>query len=81
MIRIKLKEAIEELKAATGEKVTYEQLAVDTGLSKATIESIASRRHYNASLKVIDTLCLRLSTTPAQLLEYLPEKGVESRED
>ena len=81
MIRIKLKEAIEQLRAATGEKVTYEQLALDVGLSKATIESIASRKHYNASLKVIDNLCLRLSTTPSRLLEYSPEKDVYSRED
>ena len=81
MIRIKLKEAIDELRDRTGEKVTYEQLAADTGLSKATIESIASRKHYNASLKVIDTLCLHLSTDPAQLLEYFPEKDMDSRED
>ncbi len=79
MIRIKLKEAIDRLKAETGQKVTYEQLAADTGLSRATIESIASRTRYNASLKVIDILCNRLSTTPAQLLEYSRHK--DSRED
>lgn len=72
MIKIRLKEAIEKLKADTGERVTYEQLALATGLSKATIESIASRSSYNASLKVIDTLCASLQTTPAELLEYVP---------
>ncbi|MFC1832514.1 helix-turn-helix domain-containing protein [Thermodesulfobacteriota bacterium] len=70
MIKIKLKEAIDKLKGETGERITYEQLAIDTGLSRATIESIASRSNYNASLKVIDTLCSRLRTTPAELLEY-----------
>lgn len=72
MIKIRLKEAIDKLKAETGERVTYEQLALDTGLSKATIESIASRSSYNASLKVIDTLCASLRTTPSALLEYIP---------
>ncbi len=81
MIRIKLKEAIDKLKAETGEKVTYEQLASDTGLSKATIESIATRTQYNASLKVIDILCGRLSTTPAQLLEYSQDEEIENREN
>lgn len=81
MIRIKLKEAIDKLKAETGEKVTYEQLAADTGLSKAAIESIASRVHYNASLKVIDILCHRLSTTPAQLLEYTSNNDKDDHEN
>ena len=72
MIKIRLKEAIDKLKADTGERVTYEQLAQATGLSRATIESIASRSSYNASLKVIDTLCVSLHTTPAELLEYIP---------
>jgi putative transcriptional regulator len=74
MIRIRLKEAIDKLKSETGERMTYEQLALDTGLSRATIESIASRSSYNASLKVIDTLCATLRTSPAELLEYIPSK-------
>ena len=74
MIKIKLKEAIDKLKAKTGERVTYEHLAHDTGLSRATVESIASRSSYNASLKVIDILCSRLQTTPADLLEFIPDK-------
>lgn len=74
MIKIRLKEAIDKLEADTGERVTYEQLAQATGLSRATIESIASRSSYNASLKVIDTLCASLQTTPAELLEYIPAR-------
>jgi putative transcriptional regulator len=70
MIKIKLKKAIDQLKDDTGERVTYEQLASDTGLSRSTIESIASRPNYNASLKVIDALCSRLRTTPSELLDY-----------
>ncbi|MGH1470863.1 MAG: helix-turn-helix domain-containing protein [Cellvibrionaceae bacterium] len=73
MIKIRLKEAIDQLKQETGERVTYEQLAKETGLSKATIESIASRSQYNASLKVIDILCQTLRTTPQDLLEYISD--------
>ena len=83
MIKIKLKEAIDKHKHETGERVTYEQLAKETGLSRATVESIASRSNYNASLKVIDTLCDTLHSTPDQLLEYIPNMGTqeESCED
>lgn len=84
MIKIKLKEAIDKLKLEKGRKVTYEQLAIKTGLSKATIESIASRPNYNASLKVIDTLCETLHSNPCDLLEYSPneiEQGKQPCED
>jgi len=83
MIKIKLKEAIENLTRDTGVRVTYEQLANKTGLSRATIESIASRSKYNASLKVIDTLCETLRTTPEELLEYTPniKENEEACED
>lgn len=73
MIRIKLREAIENHRRETGERVTYERLAEETGLSKATIESIASRSSYNASLKVVDALCKILHSTPGELLEYVPD--------
>lgn len=80
MIKIRLKEVIDKLKAETGERVTYEQLAHDTGLSRSTIESIASRSSYNASLKVIDTLCTRLKTTPAVLLDYVQDSKVTEKD-
>jgi len=80
MIKIRLKEAINKLKSETGERVTYEQLSHDTGLSRATIESIASRSSYNASLKVIDTLCASLRTTPAELLEYIPDHNNNNKD-
>lgn len=80
MIKIRLKEAIDKLKVETDERITYEQLAHDTGLSRATIESIASRSNYNASLKVIDTLCNRLRTTPAEILDYVPNNDLTDKD-
>lgn len=69
-IQIKLKDAIERYNLQTGERLTYDELAKRTGIARATIESIASRSNYNASLKIIDMLCRALSSTPDLLLEY-----------
>ena len=54
----------------TGESLTYEKLARRSGLSKATLESIASRRDYNPTLETVDRLCAALMCQPGDLLAY-----------
>jgi len=56
--------------AKTGIRVTYSDIARATGLSLATVQSIGSRGHYNATLSVIERICLTLSATPQELLEW-----------
>lgn len=53
----------------TGEELTYETLARKTGMSRATLESIASRSDYNTRLSTIEALCLALSCQPGDILE------------
>lgn len=60
-------------KARTGETLTYAIIAERTGLSRATVESIASRKRYNASLATIDRLCLVLQCGPGELLEMIAD--------
>ena len=66
---IKLREVMDEFRRRTGERMTYEKLAVRTGLSKATLESLASRNTYNPRISTIDKLCRVLGCQPADLLE------------
>jgi len=48
--------------------MTMEILAEKTGLSRATIESLASRQSYNARLSTIEKICLVLGCQPGELL-------------
>jgi DNA-binding Xre family transcriptional regulator len=59
---------MEAYREKTGEDVSYPLLAIRTGLSRATIESIATRRGYNASLKSIAQLCAALDCRIEDLL-------------
>ena len=59
---------IEAHRARTGEHLTYQMLAKRTGLSRSTLESMATRKGYNASLSSIERLCLALHCSPADLL-------------
>lgn len=66
----------------TGERLTYERLAARAGLSRATIEALASRSGYNTTLGTIEKLCRALDCTPGDLLELLPNgsgEGVRQR--
>jgi len=76
MIVIHLRAALDAYEARTGERLTHEELAVRTGLSAATLNSIASRRGYNASLRTLEKICRALRCTPSELLELI-EPGVQ----
>jgi putative transcriptional regulator len=68
VIAVKLKEQMRAYEVRTGGRLTYEQLAGLTGLSRATIEAIASRGSYNTTLATIEKLCVALGCQPGDLL-------------
>jgi DNA-binding Xre family transcriptional regulator len=74
VLRVKLREAMESHRRRTGERMTYELLAERTGLSRPTIESLASRHSYNTRLSTIEKVCRALGCEPGELLE-LTEGG------
>ena len=74
MLRLKLKDAMALYSRRNGQRVTYEWLAVRTGLSKATIESLASRTCYDTRLSTVDKLCTALECTPDSLLEFVADQ-------
>ena len=73
MIRVRLREAMEGHRRRTGERMTYERLAQTTGLSRRTLESLASRPGYNSTLDTIAKLCHALGCRPGDLLVLDPE--------
>jgi DNA-binding Xre family transcriptional regulator len=70
VISVKLREAMSVYSEKHGEKLTYQQLAERTGISKATLEAIGSRADYNTTLSVLNCLCAHLDCTTNELLEY-----------
>ena len=92
MLRVKLCEAKEDYRRPTGDRMTYTKLAQLTGLSRATLESLASRQAYNIRLSTIDKVCVALGggggggggCEPGDLLELVNEDelcGQEDRQD
>ena len=81
MIFVRLRQAIQKYESMTGSRMTYEHLAQCTGLSRATLESLASRQNYNPRLSTIDKLCSALNCTPSDILEYHLEGQGRANED
>jgi len=73
VIAIKLREAMEAYRRRTGERLTYEKLAVQTGIAKQTLHTIGSRDDYNATLELIEKLCRALEVSPGDLLEVIDD--------
>lgn len=72
MIEVRLREVLNTYYRRTGKRLTYSELAERTGLSRPTLESMASRRGYNASLASIDKLCCVLECRIDELLAFHP---------
>jgi DNA-binding Xre family transcriptional regulator len=62
----------------TGERMTYPLLAKRIGVSRATVESIATRPGYNPSLETIARLCVALQCNLDELL-ILKASGAKRR--
>lgn len=75
MLRIRLREAMDAYRKRTGERWTYETLARASGLSISTLQSIAARPHYNATLNTVEMLCVALDCAPGDLLELTKGKN------
>lgn len=73
MIVVKLREMMARYRYRTGERLTYEKLAQRTGLSRTTLEALASRPGYNTTLATLEKLCRALECEPGDLLEMLPD--------
>lgn len=68
---VKLREAMETYRLRTGVRLTYASLSRQTGISQATLQSLAARRGYNTRLSTVARLCASLECTPAELLELV----------
>jgi len=73
MLRVKLREALAAAEARLGQRITYDDLARLTGLSRATLEAIGSRPTYNPRLSTVERLCQVLDCSPGELLEIVPD--------
>jgi putative transcriptional regulator len=79
MIRIKLRQLIDDKAFSERRRITLNEVADEAGISRPTLTRIANVAGYNTNTDTINALCAYLKCTPCELLEYVPEDGVEKK--
>lgn len=73
MIRIKLKQLLDEKAFAERRRITLNDVAEETGISRPTLTRIANVPGYNTNTDTVDALCKYFGCTPGDLLQFVKE--------
>lgn len=74
MIRFRLKELIADREFKEGRVITLAEIAVETGIHRATLSKIANERGYNTGTDNIDRLCTYFGCSVSEVMEFMPSR-------
>lgn len=74
MIRVLLKQLLDDKIFKERRRITLNDVADATGISRATLNRIANVPGYNTGTDAIDALCKYFDCTPCELLVYVPDE-------
>lgn len=78
LIRYRLKERIADLEFHEDRRITLDEIAERTGVSRPTLSRIANVRGYSTTTDILDRLCTFFECRLEQLAEYLPPENQEN---
>ncbi len=73
MIRFRLKELIADKEFKEGRRITLAEIALETGLHRATLSKLANQKGYNATTDVLDKLCAYFSVELGELAVFIED--------
>jgi putative transcriptional regulator len=75
MIRFLLKERIAEKEFREKRRITLDEVARETGISRNTLSRVANSFGYNTTTEVLDKLCAYFNCAIADLVEYVVDES------
>ena len=72
MIRFHLKELIADREFHTGKRLTFDEIANETGIHRTTLSKIANQRGYNTTTDNLEKICSFFGCPIEKLVEYIP---------
>lgn len=75
MIRIKLKQLLDDKAFKDARRITLNEVSEVTGIARATLNRIANTPGYNTNTDNVDALCKYFGCTPCELLEFVADVG------
>lgn len=73
MIRVLLKQLLDEKSFKERRRITMNEVSEETGISRPTLTRIANIPGYNTNTDTIDALCKYFSCTPGELLVFVED--------
>lgn len=73
MIRYRLRELMADYHFRTGNRLTFEEIASETGIHRTTLSKIANQRNYNTTTDNIDKLCIFFNCQIGDLMEHVDQ--------
>jgi len=70
LIRVLLKQILDDKSFAEKRRITMNEVSEVTGIARATLTRIANVPGYNTNTDTIDALCKYFRCTPGELIEY-----------
>jgi len=79
MIRVLLKKLLDDKVFKQKERITLNDVAKDTGISRATLNRVANTPGYNTNTDTINALCEYFECTPCELMEYVAAEETKNK--
>ena len=74
MIRFRLRERMADMSFRSGQRITIESIAQETGIHRATLSKLAAPRACNTTTDNLDKLCKFFGCAWSEIAEYLPDE-------
>lgn len=74
MIRLLVKKLLDDKSFKDREKITLNQVSIDTGISRATLNRVVNNPGYNTNTDTINALCKYFQCSPGELIEYVDDE-------
>ena len=74
MIRFRLKELIADKEFTEGRRITFDEIAKNTGIHRTTLSKVANQKRYNTTTDVLDKLCIYFGVDLDKVASYTPEE-------
>jgi len=74
MIRLLVKKLLDDKSFRDKEKITLNEVAKKTSISRATLNRVANTPGYNTNTDTINALCKYFECSPGELMEYIPDE-------
>ena len=73
MIKYNFKALLHDKEFKEDRKITYDEIAKATGLSRQTLSNVSSKRGHNVTADVIERLCRYFEVSPSDLMTLIPD--------